>query len=85
MKIIPIILVAVIQLLFVTGCSRWTDVSAQSDDIPVIFPDYKEVTVPCNIAPLNFMVEGADRILAVFICNGTSVLEVKGPQGILDI
>ena len=25
------------------------------DTIPTIFPDYTDVTVPCNIAPLNFM------------------------------
>ena len=24
---------------------------------PAIFPDYKEVTIPCNIAPLNFRID----------------------------
>ena len=79
------ILAVVLPLFCQTACCRWYDTAVQSDDAPSIFPDYKEVTVPCNIAPLNFMVEGADRILALFICNGTSVLEVKGPKGILDI
>lgn len=85
MKRILTILAVVLPLFCQTACCRWYDTAVQSDDAPSIFPDYKEVTVPCNIAPLNFMVEDADRILAVFICNGTSVLEVKGPQGILDI
>ncbi len=28
-----------------------------------IYPDYTDVTIPCNIAPLNFRIEGASRIL----------------------
>lgn len=30
----------------------------ERDERPAIFPDYTEVTIPCNIAPLNFRVEG---------------------------
>ena len=26
---------------------------------PLLFPDYTDITVPCNIAPLNFQLEGA--------------------------
>lgn len=34
---------------------------------PTIFPDYTDVTVPCNIAPLNFKVlEKSDRCVAQF-------------------
>lgn len=29
--------------------------TVKADTIPTIFPDYTEVTIPCNIAPLNFM------------------------------
>jgi WD40 repeat protein len=37
-----------------------------SDKLPDIFPDYINVTVPCNIAPLNFEVKGAQYIRADF-------------------
>ena len=85
MKRILIILMAVIQLLFPTGCCRWDEAAVRSDESPVIFPDYKDVTVPYNIAPLNFMIEGADRLQARFILDGKSSLDVIGKDGIVDI
>lgn len=85
MKRILIILMAVIQLLCPTGCCRWDEAAVRSDESPVIFPDYKDVTVPYNIAPLNFMIEGADRLQARFILDGKSSLDVIGKDGIVDI
>ncbi|MBR4841686.1 MAG: PD40 domain-containing protein [Bacteroidaceae bacterium] len=35
-----------------------------------IFPDYSDVVIPCNIAPLNFRIDGASRI--VVKVNGNS-------------
>ena len=37
-----------------------------STEYPDIFPDYKDVIVPCNIAPVNFMIENAHKISADF-------------------
>jgi hypothetical protein len=54
---ILIILIAALQLLGLAGCCRWDEAAVHSDDFPAIFPDYKDVTVPYNIAPLNFMIE----------------------------
>lgn len=42
------------------------------DAQPCIFPDYNEVTIPCNIAPLNFML--ADTVLPI-------VVEAKNDNG----
>jgi hypothetical protein len=37
----------------------------QSDSLPDIYPDYTDVTVPANIAPLTFMINGeADEMVA---------------------
>ncbi len=47
-----------IVLLFLTACANRPDVPSSSKDtkkLPGIFPDYCNVTVPYNIAPLNFM------------------------------
>lgn len=52
---------------------------------PTIFPDYRDVTIPCNIAPMNFMVEGADRIQAVISVDGHEPLKVSGKDGIIRI
>ena len=49
-------LAAVVLLL--SSCASHPDVPALSKEakcLPAIFPDYCNVTVPCNIAPLNFM------------------------------
>ena len=45
-------------LLFWSSCANHPDVPSSSKEakcLPAIFPDYCNVTVPCNIAPLNFM------------------------------
>jgi len=50
-------------LLLLPSCAGHPDVPSSSKDagcLPAIFPDYCDVTVPCNIAPLNFMLP-ADR------------------------
>ena len=51
---------------------------AQSDKWPAIYPDYAQVTVPVNIAPLSFEYDGqADEMVARYavgndeiVCNG---------------
>ncbi len=51
------LLLAVI-LLLMPSCGHHPAIPAESQEThaqPAIFPDYCNVTVPCNIAPLNFM------------------------------
>ena len=43
-------------VLFVSGCSGNIEIKGQVDTVPVIYPDYKDVTVPSNIAPMDFEV-----------------------------
>ena len=52
----------------VLSCNRSIDIAGYTDDEPVIFPDYRDVVVPINIAPLCFSVE----------LPGKSALVVKG-------
>ena len=40
-----------------SGCSRIRKAARTADVQPDIFPDYIGVTVPVNIAPLNFIKE----------------------------
>ena len=47
-----------IAMLMMSSCASRPDVPSASKEakcLPAIFPDYCNVTVPCNIAPLNFM------------------------------
>lgn len=66
MRFINLLLTSVIAFC-VVSCAGRIDVSRSVDELPVIFPDYIGVTVPVNIAPLNFSVEGdAERYAAIF-------------------
>ncbi len=45
-------------VVFISSCTNHPSVpsdASASSVLPPIFPDYCDVTVPCNIAPLNFM------------------------------
>ena len=56
--ICPYFLLLAIALLLLSSCVNHPDVPSSSKEaksLPAIFPDYCNVTVPCNIAPLNFM------------------------------
>ena len=47
-----------VAMLYLSSCTHHPDVPSEasvSSELPAIFPDYCDVTVPCNIAPLNFM------------------------------
>jgi len=49
--------------------------SIASEETPSIFPDYVGVTIPSRIAPLNFIVDGADNCVARFtVPDGASYL-----------
>ena len=38
-------LLIVLGLILIAGCSRWETPGSVSDAEPLIFPDYKEVTI----------------------------------------
>ena len=66
------------------GCMSGFEPDNVSEDYPPIFPDYTDVTVPANTAPLNFMIEGAGKIKAVFTAGDESIT-VTGRKGLVDI
>lgn len=52
---------------------------------PPIYPDYCEVTIPCNIAPMNFSLTDASKKVDVLVEGGRSgSLHVKGKQVIFN-
>ena len=54
----PYFLLLAAAMLLLSACANHPDVPSSSKEtksLPAIFPDYCNVTVPCNIAPLNFM------------------------------
>lgn len=46
--------------ILIAGCRKNADLT--DADSRTMFPDYTDITVPCNIAPLNFRIAAAHRI-----------------------
>ena len=70
-----IILASIVLLL--AGCSRRT-----ASTVDGMFPDYSDVTIPCNIAPLNFRVGGAGKI-SVTVKGGSGEYRFTGRKGLV--
>lgn len=78
-------IVHIALIIGLIGCSSWKEPGAVSEDRPALFPDYSEITVPSNIAPLNFMVENAGRIQVTFAHKGEELIKVSAKDGIINI
>lgn len=47
-----------------------------------IYPDYKDITIPVNIAPLNFMTDGTDGVVVTMQGKGGETLIASGTDRI---
>lgn len=56
-----IIIFLTVMLTWV-ACTPTPENVQQANNLPPIYPDYTEVTIPINIAPLNFLVRGAEAV-----------------------
>ena len=84
MKRTDLYCLVLLGLLLLCGCGRQYDVrpSGQlTDRTSFIYPDYQYVTIPCNIAPLNFYYTDPDisRPVTVFTCGDVTVT-VRGRE-----
>ncbi|MEG1728441.1 MAG: hypothetical protein RR280_02715 [Bacteroidaceae bacterium] len=73
-------LTTVLLLLF--GSCNNERATKRSHTMPPIFPDYKGVTIPPNIAPLNFEIEGARHLVATYHFEGDELFVAKGSNRI---
>ena len=44
-------------LVFLSGCTQYHQAESMSDRLPLVYPDYTDVTFPMNIAPPNFRIQ----------------------------
>ena len=79
-------LFALTSCLLFTACSQQLPSDfTQSDALPKIYPDYVDVTVPVNIAPLTFEMEGQWEEMAVrYSFNGEEII-CRGTQALPDL
>ena len=65
--------------MILSSCGGKYEKCAESSNIvPTIFPDYTDVTVPVNIAPLNFEIKAAKHVKAIVEFEGKQVIKVEG-------
>ena len=70
-------------LIVATGCDDRMEVTADMD--APIYPDYRDVTIPVNIAPLNFLVrDSLCRDVRVY-ANNELLCEQSGNEATFDI
>jgi len=81
-KGLPYIILSSVTALLLTACGQQIPQSfSESDELPAIYPDYVDVTVPINIAPLTFEMDaGSDGVVArmtageeEIVCGGNKV------------
>lgn len=89
----------ILSVLFLSACSRKAEVPDRftEADVPAsIYPDYRDVVVPPNIAPLNFIVSdssatsfvvqlqgGGQELLAAAAANGTVQMDTTRWRALL--
>lgn len=64
------------------GCDKGWQNAEECGVLPDIFPDYQGVTIPVNIAPLNFQVPGAEKMAVEFREGEKLVLTCQGKDKI---
>lgn len=71
-------------IFFFTQCDSKKNFE-QISSFPSISPDYTEVTVPCNIAPLNFRINEEGKTFNVIINNNQQQFSIHSKNGKIHI
>lgn len=74
-----------LSLLILMGCSPMPEHPTESHELPPIVPDYIGVTIPQEIAPLNFGIDGADCLDVTIRGTKGGELHVNGDYTDFDI
>ena len=74
-------------LLFLVGCSSKVENATKVNELPKIYPDYVGVTIPAEIAPLNFSCTDADIDCMDVVVKGSKGGEIhtQGDEADFDI
>lgn len=70
----------ILALLAAISCGRGVSDPVFSGRSPRIFPDYRDVTVPATIAPLNFTIDNVTRLDVTLTGDDSTKLHVNGPK-----
>ncbi|MBQ4380501.1 MAG: hypothetical protein II806_04415, partial [Bacteroidaceae bacterium] len=77
------LLYLIILLSLFSSCTPTPENVQKSDLQPPIYPDYCDVTIPQNIAPLNFLLRGDCE--AIEVKAGKTTINSKGNEVVFDM
>ena len=69
-KVIKIMFIILSVVLFSCSNEKPEQYVETNDDLQ-LYPDYRGVTVPCNVAPLNFMIKSGKQEYVVAVKSPT--------------
>ena len=70
-------------LIVLTSCTPTPENVQESNTLPPIYPDYCDVTIPQNIAPLNFLLRADCE--AIEVKAGDITINTRGNEAVFDI
>lgn len=77
-----IYLTGCVVFLLLSACSKPVEIAKTNNELPRIFPDYIGVTIPSNIAPLNFkLIEETNKVQAAIFEANSIKFEVRTKNG----
>lgn len=79
-------LIVLFLLILILGCKRSPGNFEQSTEAPELYPDYTSLTIPYNIAPLNFQVlNKGDRFVAEIANSRNMRFTVRSRNGSIEL
>ncbi|MCD7938327.1 MAG: hypothetical protein LUG98_15830 [Tannerellaceae bacterium] len=86
MKVSTSLPIAILLFTLVfAGCTKTIQITKSLDNKPAIFPDYTDVVIPVNIAPLNFRLAPGEGEACAFFESEHNRLEVRTKNGKFNI
>ncbi len=83
MKRLLNILVTLVLLVILASCTPTPENVHKSDKLPPIYPDYCDVTIPVNIAPLNFLLR--EDCEAIEVKAGDIIIHSRCNEAVFDL
>lgn len=71
-------------ILLLTACSELPSNVAKTDEMAAMYPDYTDITIPENIAPLNFLLRDDAKQICVYV-NDEVIYNEAGNEVAFDI
>lgn len=78
-------LIVLFLILLIVGCKRSPGNFEESSEAPELYPDYTSLTIPFNIAPLNFKIlNKGDRFVAEISNSSNMRITISSKNGIIE-